>query len=62
MISKLTITQKNILYKELFDGIQPFYPKQDKNGVWTISEEIIKQSTNPLFNFVKKLKLEQYET
>lgn len=57
MVAILTIEQKDSLMGVKFDGIQYFYPVQDANGDWVISEQEINQCTNVDYQWVKSLTL-----
>ena len=60
MIAIITQEQKDLLVGQKYDGKQYFYPIQDIDSNWIISEEEINQCTNVDFQWVKDLTLSTF--
>jgi hypothetical protein len=57
----LTLEQKDEIVGQQFAPDSYFYPIQDKNDNWIISQEEMNQCINPQFLWVKDLLLIEYE-
>ena len=57
----ITIAQKDDLTGRTFDGVQYFYPFQDINDDWFISQAEVNQCTNDSgFEWIHSLSLTEY--
>jgi hypothetical protein len=59
-VGLLTIEQKEELIGQMYDTDSYFFPIQDINDNWVISQEEMNQCTNPKFMWVKNLPLIEY--
>jgi hypothetical protein len=59
-VAKLTISQKNLLIDQTFDGYQYFNPTLDGNNDWFISTQEVELCTAEEFLWVKVLPLIDY--
>jgi hypothetical protein len=60
-VGLLTIEQKEEIVGQMYDTDSYFFPIQDINDNWVISQEEMNQCTNPKFMWVKELPLIPYE-
>jgi hypothetical protein len=60
-VGLLTIEQKEEIVGQMYDTDSYFFPIQDINDNWVISQEEMNQCTNPKFMWVKELTLIPYE-
>lgn len=59
-VGLLTIEQKDELVGQMYDADSYFFPIQDINDNWIISQEEMNQCTNSKFTWVKDLPLIEY--
>lgn len=59
-VGLLTVEQKDALVGQTYAPDSYFYPLQDANDNWVISEEEINYCINPFFTWVKDLPLIDY--
>lgn len=59
-VGLLTIEQKEELIGQMYDTDSYFFPIQDVNNNWIISQEEMTQCTNLEFMWVKNLPLIEY--
>lgn len=60
-VGLLTIEQKDQLIGQLFSAGSTFYPIQDAEDNWVISQQEMEQCTNPKYLWVKTLPLIPYQ-
>lgn len=60
-VGLLTIEEKDQLIGQLFSADSTFYPIQDAEDNWVISQQEMEQCTNPNYLWVKTLPLIPYQ-
>jgi hypothetical protein len=60
-VGLLTIEQKDQLIGQLFSADSTFYPIQDAEDNWVISQQEMEQCNNPKYLWVKTLPLIPYQ-
>jgi hypothetical protein len=60
-VAILTTAQKNLLVGQQFAPDSYFYPIQDLNDDWVISEEEVLNCTNSAFSWVQGLAITAYQ-
>ena len=61
MVYRITTTQANLLRRRAFRRDSFFNPVQDADGLWFISREEVDACDDPLFGWVKQLRLVPYK-